>query len=194
MHKKFLRISTAIVIFSLSAHLLGISSAKAMIENDDQAIESWTKFRITWRGTNPEKSVKKVVLSGPLFENAKERVLSKKDTFPLLTKEKEILDVEFDSPKRWEYVKIEWNPPYTKLKSEDDWYTQQQNYYGYQREFAFKNPDSQGSLVYFINNTFPSTQFKRFPPIDFWNGCSSFGEIPTEKDDIVLYFEPGWNS
>lgn len=194
MHKKFLRISTAIVIFSLSAHLLGISSAKAMIENDDKIIENWTKFRITWRSTDPNKSVKKVVLSGPLFENAKERVLSKKDTFPILTKEKEILDVEFDSPNRWERVKIEWNPPYTKLKSEDDWYTQQQNYYGSQREFAFKNPDSEGSLAYFINDPFPSTKFKRGPLIWFGSGCSSFGESPKEEDGIVLYFEPGWNS
>ena len=192
MLKKFLRTSTAIAVFSLSACLLVISSAKSMENNENELGEGWTKFSITWRSAVGEKPVRKVVLEGPLFENAKERVT---ENFGRT----KILDVDLKTQSRWKKAEIGWNPPYTKLHSEDDWYTQEQDYWGYQREFAFKNTDSFGSIVHFVDATSSSAgggapQLKRCPPIVFEGGFPSFGEEPIERNEIILYFLPGWKS
>lgn len=186
MLEKFLRKSTTIVVIFLSACFLAISSAKSMGDEENELGEAWTKLRIIWRKADGSETIRKVMLDGPLFENAKERVAEK------------VLNVDLKTQSRWKAVEISWYPPYTRLRHEEDWYTQEQTYFGSQREFAFKDLKLFGSIVYFVDTTSVSagggaSQLKRCRPVYFGGEFGRFGEEPIEQDDIILYFLPGWN-
>lgn len=186
MLENFLRRSTIILVIFLSGCFLAISSAKSMGDEENELGEDWTKLRIIWRSADRSKPIRKVLLEGPLFENAKERVAGK------------VLNVDLKAQSRWNYAAIGWYPPYTRLRHEEDWYAQEQEYYGSQREFAFKDLKLFGSIVYFVDATSSAaagsaSQLKRCPPIYFGGEFAPFGEEPIEKDDIILYLLPDWN-